>query len=42
VADKASARTRKRLVELGDDLRRLRQALGVSRASLAETLGKEA
>jgi UDP-N-acetylglucosamine 1-carboxyvinyltransferase len=39
VTEKASARTQKRLVELGERLRRTRRALGISRAKLAEAIG---
>jgi transcriptional regulator with XRE-family HTH domain len=39
VTDKADARTQKRLVQLGEQLRRTRRALGISRVKLAEKIG---
>jgi UDP-N-acetylglucosamine 1-carboxyvinyltransferase len=37
--EKADARTQKRLVELGEQLRRARRRLGISRVKLAEKIG---
>ena len=39
MTDKADARTQKRLVQLGEQLRRTRRALGISRVKLAEKIG---
>lgn len=42
MTEKANARTQKRLVELGEQLRKTRRALGISRAKLAEKIGMHA
>jgi UDP-N-acetylglucosamine 1-carboxyvinyltransferase len=39
VSDKADASTQRRLVELGEQLRRTRRKLGISRAKLSERIG---
>lgn len=39
MATKSSARTQDRLTEIGESLRRVRRALGLSRAKLAERIG---